>query len=478
MLFLKRYYATIILGLALAFIFVISFDSLLTKPKLWSDEALSIELARNFLHWQNLNIQVSPNVFYDFPYLIQSTGYPVTVPLAGIFELFGQGLYQARLYMLAWMIVSVITLFVLGQRLFDKKQALAAVILTITFASFYGSGRTVVGEIPGFTFLLLGLYFWIKRRNYYLMGFLWGFAIVSKPSVFGLLIPTISFALILNSDSFLEKIKQIGTIAIGMLPAGILGIFFVISSPFSREPWSGIIDFFKNPYSSASINSNVTHNLLATFESTTFIYFGFLFAVIVVARFFQRQGALIFIYNLVIIYSILAFLYYLRSPGWIRYILISELLILFILPNSIQTVVSRLKWSDFISSFRKDVVSYGVLVLLISIQTFQLFTGAQLYKSSSALETARFINEQYSGFSVASFHSLEVSVLLETEKRFNTANFIGVPFIGDDLKPIEDSPEIVVLNLNYPFISRTLEVMKNHYHKSQQIGNYAIYFRS
>ena len=89
MIFFKRHYITIVLGLVLALMVVFSFSTLLTRPKLWSDEAMSIELARNFLHQQVLNIQIAPGVFYDFPYLVQPTGYPVTVPLAGVFKFLG-----------------------------------------------------------------------------------------------------------------------------------------------------------------------------------------------------------------------------------------------------------------------------------------------------------------------------------------------------------------------------------------------------
>jgi len=529
MIFFKRHYITIVLGLVLALMVVFSFSTLLTRPKLWSDEAMSIELARNFLHQQVLNIQIAPGVFYDFPYLVQPTGYPVTVPLAGVFKFFGQGLFQARLYMLIWMIGMVIMVFVTARRLFGKKQALAAVALIITLASFYGSGRTVVGEIPGFTFLLFGLYLLVKQRSHLGLGVFWGLAIVSKPSVFAMLVPAVCLVLLLESGNLINKFRHIWMVAVGMLPAGILSIFFMISHPFSREPWVGIMHFFQNPYSSSSIPSNMAHNLSATIGSTTFLYFGFLFAVVVVARFLsqpqkvpggllrrsnfgyegwinpcdestlsggwippheiqnrkgqrllsrgapQEQKNLLFIYNFVLVYSILAFVYYLRSPGWIRYILIAELLILFILPNAIGVIISRLKQYSLVNRFREELLLYGVVALFVFIQTVQLFTGAQLYKSSSALQTAKFVNEQFPGASVANFYSLEVSVLLQTEQRFNVADFVGMPLIGSDPLPSGELPAVIVVNLDYQSIAQTVASIEKRYQPLRQIGQYIVY---
>src|SRR5206468_2314742 len=151
--------------------------------------------------------------------LLQSTGYPVTVPLALLFKIFGYHFTLARLYMLAWLTAAVLAAFLIARKFFDRYLAVFSLLLITTFASFYGSGRTVVGDIPGFLFFLGGLSAWLRYKNRYLAGLLWGVAVVAKPSLFGLIIPAITLVLLLEPRQFFKNISQV---AIGMLPAGLV----------------------------------------------------------------------------------------------------------------------------------------------------------------------------------------------------------------------------------------------------------------
>ena len=54
---------------------------------------------------------LGPDQFSGIPYLIQSTGYPLTVSLAAVFSFFGFDLAIARIFMLALMAVFLIALF-------------------------------------------------------------------------------------------------------------------------------------------------------------------------------------------------------------------------------------------------------------------------------------------------------------------------------------------------------------------------------
>ena len=159
-----------ILAAILLFVFAVSLPTLTTRPRLWADEAKSIELALNFERFGALDMQTAPGEFSGVAHLLQSTGYPVTVPLAGIFSLFGFGMTQARLFMLLWMIAALCVIFFFLRRLFGAREALFALALIATFASFHDNGRTVVGEIPGFLFLLMGL--WILLFSSELRNFL------------------------------------------------------------------------------------------------------------------------------------------------------------------------------------------------------------------------------------------------------------------------------------------------------------------
>ncbi len=311
---LKKNAANAVFFIVLAWVISFSFATLTTKPKLWIDEAKSIELARNFAHLGKLDIQTAPGEFSGFPQLLQSTGYPILVPLAAIFKMFGYGLTQARAYMVFWMVLSLLVVLLFSKNVFGKRDAIFSVLLISTFASFYDSGRTVVGEIPGFLFLIAGMYTLLKKEAYYLTGVLWGIAVVTKPSVFGLIVPAIFIVSILDWRSFFPKLWKI---ALGMAPAALAWIFLVLDNPFLKSAWISIFNFYQNPYSSA-FGNNVMQNIKNIPHSTTLIYFGFLFAIIVIVRFLVQEKKLVLLYNFVIIYSLLAFGYYLRSPGWLR----------------------------------------------------------------------------------------------------------------------------------------------------------------
>ena len=142
----------------LLFVALYSVPTLTTKPAYWYDEAINVELAHNFSDFGKLDLVIAPNTFSGQGATVGSTGYTVTVPLAGFFRVFGFGLTQARVYMLLWMSALVIFFFYIAKKLWGAFTAYSGTVLIATFAPFYGNGRSVMGEIPGFLFFLCVLY--------------------------------------------------------------------------------------------------------------------------------------------------------------------------------------------------------------------------------------------------------------------------------------------------------------------------------
>lgn len=441
-----------------------SFQILTVKPKIWADEAKSIELARNFLNYGKLDIEVAPGEFSGVSQLLQSTGYPVTVPLAGIFRIFGAGLTQARIYMLGWMIAALTAVFCFTKRFFGEQKALIATLLVATFASFHDSGRTVVGEIPGFVFLLSGLYFWLTEK-YFLSGFWFGLAVVAKPSVFGLILPAIFLIAALERTYFWKKIWKTAS---GMFPAAVIWFLLVLDNPFVKETWRSILGFYKNPYEAVSLWENIIRNAAAIPFSTTLIYFGGLFILLVFGRFWLENFRLKSLYNFTIVYGVLAFLYYLRSPGWLRYILIGELLILLLIPDFLPAVFKK-----FGEQYRKTAFfAAGFLVL---VQLAHFFMAAQIFYSDTAIKVSGFLNKEFPGKSIGVINSLDISVLLDTEKRFQIAEMAGIPVMGKNPLSREPLPEIIVFAAGEKLSDADKMVLKNKYAVYSGINEYFIY---
>ncbi len=469
---LKRYSPYLFLGLVIVWVLIFSIPHLITKPHLWGDEAKSIELARNFSKFGHLDIQTAPGEFSGISYLLQSTGYPVTAPLAFFFKLFGPSLVVARLYMLGLMIAALITVFFFGELLFGTKETLLSLALIATFASFFDSGRTVVGEVPGFLFLITGFYFWLFKNSYYWTGFWLGLAIVTKPSVYALIIPAIILVFFLERKDFFKKIWQLG---LGMVPAAVGWMALVLNHPLSKVVWLNIINFYKNPYNSISIQKNVLSNLLNVPHSATLIYFGFLFLIIIAASYLIEEKKRKNFYSFTIIYSIFAFAYYLRSPGWLRYILIAELLILFSLPSATFLLFNYLK--GFISKLKLDSrwLSSGFMIVLVGIQLFHLFNGAKIFYSDSEIKASEFINREFPNQTIGTINSLAFSVLLKTDKRLQTVEMTGLPVVGKNPLFYGSLPEVIVFSPDVIFSKENQTILESHYIFYSQVSNYLIY---
>lgn len=471
--FIKTYWIECVVIVALAVMIAWSASTLLTKPKIWIDEALTLELSRNFVEHGVLNAQPAPDEWYPQPYLLQETGYPITLSLAGFFKIFGYGFTQVRILMLTWIVLALGILFLVWRSLFSKEIALQTFLLLATFASLYANGRPATGEIPGFAFFLIGLHFWLNRNNLWLTGLLWGFAVVAKPSVFIFLIPTITLTLLLQQKPFFTRIQDIVRVGISMLPAGLLWIWLVIPEPISLFAWQSIFEFFTHSFDTPAGSAAPT--VISIFSQPTLVYFTLWLSVLCIALRFVTDHKIRLLYFFTLIYTVFAFTQYLRSPGWLRYILISEFLILALLPHAFQTLQTQFGHTLPSRVAQKSAaIMVGIIVLF---QFVQLNTIAKLFTSDGALRTATYINEDYPNASTVAIGTLTISVLLDTKKRYTYIRFPGIPSIGVSLPDMQDLPDIVVTDETTEEYLESKPVLDARYSKTTTIDVFGIYER-
>mgnify|MGYP001618123397 CR=1 FL=1 len=458
-----------------------SFSVLTTWPRVWIDEGKDIELARGFLNAGKLDIEMAPGQFSGVASLLQSTGYPVTVPLAGVFKLFGYGFEQARAYMLLWALIAIATVFFVSRKFLGNFNAIFSVLLIVTFASFYDSGRAVVGEIPGFVFLMAGLYFALYKDSYNKSGLFIGLSIVSKPSVFTWILPALVLVFAIEKKDFIIKTLKMSW---GIILALFVWAILVLESLFSLSAWSGILNFYKNPYEGSSLISNFVTNLANAPYSTTLIYFGILFVVVIIARFLVEEKRLASLYNFIIIYGVFAFLYYLRSPGWLRYILIAELLILFILPHAVSLIVPKLKSYFVRFQFDNRYLVAVCLLALVVIQTVHLFTSADIFFSDSETKARDYVNKEFPTESVTVLNSVIMATMFDRQNRFMTLDDtvmreieVRAGFKNIDIFSTSIMPEVVILSARAKKLPSEQEkvTLENKYQFVTKIGSYSIY---
>lgn len=480
---------SILLGAALIviFLFLATYGGLTATPKFWHDEAVPFEIARNIAEFGKADLAITPNIFWEKSYMTHATGFPLTFPLAGIFKIFGVGVLQLRIFMIAWMLGMLAALFFIIRAFFDNLAvkpplggftAFFSVLLVATFSSFYANGRTGTGEIPGFFFLLIALYSLYQKEWYGWGGFFAALAAVTKPSMYLLALPAITVELFIcayqtskknvfrdlaeksqkikdfvkkfvtrnKSNVFAgfereagtvrpsvsegesearnperrtlggaRKAKIFGLFLVGSLPVLLFWLWLINPIPFSLASWQEMIAFYQNAFNAPSLLSQFPAAIPYLITHSTLLYFAALLAIIIFAwrknLFSPTQNRLVIF---LFLYGAASFFYFLRSPGWFRYLLGTELLILALLPAALERTMESIftglraragmvrakresegePLSQLAGLARKVKMLSIVLLVIILSQSAQYLLGAEIPSNTQSIEIAQFINKE------------------------------------------------------------------------------------
>jgi len=160
-------------------------------PAPWFDEGWYLQIARNLAHYGQYATLSSEGFRYDDTALaVAPTLY---LPIALVFRLAGVGLLQARLAMVAGLLVAVAVFYLTARSVHGFPIAAAAAYLFLLqmeddpFTSTVYMGRQVMAEVPALLFFLLGSLLWFRalrgpRRRWgeIAAGLLFGLAMVTK----------------------------------------------------------------------------------------------------------------------------------------------------------------------------------------------------------------------------------------------------------------------------------------------------------
>lgn len=387
-------------------------------PKFWRDEAIPFEISRTFLELGKLDVVVAPNEVDGRPYLTHATGFPLTIPLAGFMRLFGVGVAQARFFMVLWILAALVALYTVLKSFFGSDVALWGTLLVSTFAPFYANGRTTTGEIPGFLFLLVGLWLLYKRERYTLSGMFFALAAVTKPSVFLLVLPAVALEFIV-SERARNILPRALRFALGAVTVFLFWVWIILPSPFSFESWRAMIDLYQHPFNEPSLISRFLVAIPEMLTHTTILYVIALAAGLLFAYrkgvFTSHQSRLALF---VFLYTAAAAVYFLRSPGWLRYLLISELLMLSLLYPALSGIFKKRTWIAIVA-----VVSLAALHLI----NFFLFSDIQ--SGTTSIDAARFINDELlakdPAATIGVIHMPTVAPLLPPGRKYQIATIGG-----------------------------------------------------
>ncbi len=467
-----------IAALAVIFVYAFSFSVLTTKPRIGVDESITIDIAQHIAEAGVLNISTAPTIYPSRPYTIVATGYAVTYPLAGFFKVFGFGFTQARIYMLCWIAIFLVSLVYVLEELFGKRAALYALLFVVTFATFYDIGRTAMGELPGFIFFLwgayvlararAGFYFRAEQNSYTLAGFLMGLAVATKPSLY-LSLGFVSILYFFTERKFVARRSMILFVAGAVLPM-LVWVCSVFPHFWRITTWTEAYGFLANPFG-RSLIVNFKYSLSVLPQSSTIWYFGVIAGCAVWMFLHMRQEASsarrAFV-KIVLLYSIFGFFYFLRSPGWFRYLFAVELVLLILwypaLCYLMQSLQNRLPWSQYIGKY----VVVSTATALVLVQLVQLFFFSAILESSSPQKVGAYLLERLgSRKTVGVIDNQQIAALMPIDRRYQQFWWTGVGLVGKNplSYDVTHLPDYVVFEnrAEKEFVSPYRDVLDQYY---------------
>ncbi len=449
---MKRFALPVIWLIVCVFSLYSPLGDITATPKFWRDEAITFEVARSLAEAGVADVFVAPNMPNGLPYLTHATGFAVTYPLALLFKIFGVSVFLARVYMIAWLFVAVTAVYFFLKKIFHENTAFVGTVFVATFSSLYANGRTLTGEIPGFVFLLIGLYLLYGRKKLFFAGVLMALAATTKPSIYLLIFPAVFVELLIRSRR--EMFKKLITFGLGALPVFFLWIYIILPKPLRIESWRGMIDLYRSPFHDPSVISQGA----SLFLHPTIIYFALITLIIIFA---SRRGLLSAgegVVRFSPLYGVAAFIYFLRSPGWLRFLVAYEILALMLVAAAIIGMTAKNRWA----------LTVFVLAIVL-VQGFVYFFRSHIPSGTASLEIGQFLNKELltnNDFTIGFLYLPTIAPLVPSGRRYQVGEIGGSLEYGKNPLglPSEKLPTFVVsYNNEYGKYKNILE----EYYKSQ-----------
>lgn len=232
--FLLKNRKTLLWILGLLLLYFLVFHNLTRFPAPWFDEGSHLHVPKTLVQY-GVYADISSEGFRYYGPTI-GVGPTVMLPIAAAFKLFGIGLLQARLVMALYLLAAIYMFYRLVETLTGKWVAWIALALILSSRSvlFLEYGRQLLGEVPGFFFILLALYLWFSRwdendwKRLALIGLLFGLAMITKYQYLLFLAPALILSWML--DIFYYKTSTHRNFLIpGIAAAGSFGIWQLLT---------------------------------------------------------------------------------------------------------------------------------------------------------------------------------------------------------------------------------------------------------
>lgn len=462
-----------VIGIVCIFVIAIFFSTykLSESPGVWYDEGFYDQLAMNEAAYGQIALQVAPQKLVSATYV--TVGYPLTYPLALSIKLFGAGVLQTRAVMALYIVAAIAASYILTRMLFGWEAAVLSGLLLATFPLLYGNGKTAIGEVPGFFFLVLFLISlaYLERKKYvppatYAAGGLTlGLCIVTKPILL-LALPAFAVVLAIKYKSIGLRPKYIAVAAACFL----VPVLWWIHTQFSPgDSFASIFARYANPYEISDLWQAVFINALRFFTESTPLYFAMLsgaWALAIGVRMYKKIDISLAEWCAFAFVALIAAAY-LRTAGWYRYFFLGHITaILFFAPSLLYF------------RFKKYVFAGTVIfVLLLSgYQLSQLVRGsfvAQYYDSTQTAGLSAYFSSVDTKKKIFLYDTPELAIFLKTQNYYQYMHPVDTLEIGkDQLSVLAAGVPDVVLVRKSEYKSTDTRFLV--YRKSDTIGGFMI----
>lgn len=378
----------------LAFAVFVSFYCFRTHPDFWFDESIYYQLVNNLASHGKLGISLSPTLTSDISMI--AMGYPVFLPAAAVFKIFGAGVIIIRIVAISFLLGSVIVFFFLSKKWYGTRIALLATALFVMFSPLYGDGKSFLGEVPGLFYFMLGLIFLFEaeRKNYVLgklffAGIFLGLAISAKP-IYILIAPALAVSCLIHWRVFFTTKHGWRTVGILAIAVCIPVVIWVVTQFGSTvTSLARIFTHYSNPYYVTNLAPLVFINLKRFITESTPIHFLILYVLAIwyfISQFRLRRSITNSEITAFAFISFVLFFYF-RTIGWYRnFFPAHAMLFLFTIPGVYAVVASLIR-----DKFWINRISVAIILLLLFAEIIPLTENALYCKIDASTAVSPYL---------------------------------------------------------------------------------------
>jgi hypothetical protein len=412
---------------------VVNLDS---TPPLWWDEGWTLSVARNWTQIGHYGRLLSGNFA---PPGLEAT-FPISFPVSLCFYLFGIGVWQGRLAIVAYLFAVFVIVYLLAKRLYNSRIAIATIVVLILVqphAQIHPiiMGRQVLGEIPALFYLLIGYLFLLavlegRFRFFPLVIGFWGIALVTKAQVLpfwtaSILLPAFvallrrnwrSLTLLMGSfvasflfyelllslwQNYLQQKFPIGSLE------GMYEVTAAVTAPRPRTFAASVVIIFALPTIIALVYAGISFgkDTVTLFEPTS--------------KDVVKQALLVLASSWLIWYVSLSvgWFRYLFPPVFIASIFVAHLLDYltnhFNLISTIERSWSLLRCLRITAQTVTALIAVLLITISVSITVRGLYHSYAINIDNSTSQTVQFLNSQTSSDALIETYDSELFFLLE-----------------------------------------------------------------